>query len=1050
MRWYEQGAGVHRKIRYAAWAVVLACGQAAAAEPDASAAARVEAFAQWARSHAAAAQAATADDLARGAALAEDRRVAMAELIRTDPARAYALALPEPLRRELPYAIAARIERRHDALGLLTDRVEMYHGTPGADHAEHAEHAHAGDGEGMFGYSLRTPAVVIEGEAFLAYTWGRRVGVRSLTPVPIHGVSVDGLMAVSEDATRVLDGAERASWRDLAEPDAVCGADASLPLERQRVDVGGAIERVCSDAERDALEMAQARYENEGRDGLAIPAEALAQSAYTTGTKTFLFIRVRFSDQLESALPSLATVDSQMTQMRDHVRAYSYNFLPQVNWTSTPVLALPQDTAYYNTNGDMVLYNDARAAATAAGFNPATYNFFAVRYVGGPGSFSGQAWVGAPGMWLKTSSGPVATHEFGHNLGLWHANYWTPAAGVSDPVGPGANQEYGNPFDTMGSTGANNHFTASAKDILTWLQPEYIQPVWGSATYRIYSQDIPALPTQARLAAHYGRDRLWQQSTTRSCNGTSDVAAPVPCSGFWWFEHRVLRTQFDQSLHSNLQRSGDGNWFVDQTPGSREAKNDGGVWLGRTMHDLQLGLRVTPLRKIAGNPAAFDVAIHRGDAPGNRAPVASLGASVTSVATGVAVTFTASTTDADGDTLAWSWDWGDGTYGNGNQASSSKSWSTAGRYRVVATATDMKGGVSSSALLVTVGAPTTAMVSGRVLANGVGVGGVTVSNGATGTNYRGTTTDDAGNYAITNLAAGAVTLSARVPRHLTPSIAHTVAGDAANLDFTATPLPLVSIDAIDAVGNAANGDPLSFRVRRTGPTTNLLKVWFRRGGTAFSNGTTGDYAISTGAEPSITIPAGAAEATITLTPTVRNPLTTAHLNVQLALADGVDYRAAHPALGFGTIEAIAGPGNDHFANRVTLSGPSGTVNATNYRATREADEPLHVRTGNNSVWWRWTAPAVGVLTIDLAGSSFNTLLGTYVGNALGQLVPRAANDDFGASPQSKVTLAVAAGETVQIAVDSPGSSQSASATLRLSWSFVEGPADVLLKDSFEL
>ena len=91
LRRYKQGAGVHRKIRYAAWAVVLACGQAAAAEPDASASARVEAFAQWARSHAAAAQAATADDLARGAALAEDRRVAMAELIRTDPARAYTL-----------------------------------------------------------------------------------------------------------------------------------------------------------------------------------------------------------------------------------------------------------------------------------------------------------------------------------------------------------------------------------------------------------------------------------------------------------------------------------------------------------------------------------------------------------------------------------------------------------------------------------------------------------------------------------------------------------------------------------------------------------------------------------------------------------------------------------------------------------------------------------------------------------------------------------------------------------------------------------------------
>ena len=47
---------------------------------------------------------------------------------------------------------------RHDALGLLTDRVEMYHGTPGADHAEHA---HTGDGAGMFERERVVEAAVV-------------------------------------------------------------------------------------------------------------------------------------------------------------------------------------------------------------------------------------------------------------------------------------------------------------------------------------------------------------------------------------------------------------------------------------------------------------------------------------------------------------------------------------------------------------------------------------------------------------------------------------------------------------------------------------------------------------------------------------------------------------------------------------------------------------------------------------------------------------------------------------------------------------------------
>src|SRR5204863_7978670 len=94
-----------------------------------------------------------------------------------------------------------------------------------------------------------------------------------------------------------------------------------------------------------------------------------------------------------------------------------------------------------------IVLSDARAAARAAGFDYAAYDLDAVRYSGASGGFSGQAYVGSRGCWLKSSSAGVAAHEFGHNLGLWHANSW--ATGGESTIGSGYNSEYGNSFDTM-------------------------------------------------------------------------------------------------------------------------------------------------------------------------------------------------------------------------------------------------------------------------------------------------------------------------------------------------------------------------------------------------------------------------------------------------------------------------------------------------------------------------------------------------------------------------------------------------------------------------
>ena len=107
--------------------------------------------------------------------------------------------------------------------------------------------------------------------------------------------------------------------------------------------------------------------------------------------------------------------------------------------------------------------------------------------------------------------------------------------------------------------------------------------------------------------------------------------------------------------------------------------------------------------------------------------------------------------------------------------------------------------------------------------------------------------------------------------------------------------------------------------------------------------------------------------------------------------------------------------NDMFASAATLSG---TATATNSGATKEAGEPNHAgNAGGHSLWWTWTAPASGQVTISLAGSSFDTLLGVYLGTAVSTLTQVAANDDANGGLQSQVTFSATAGQLYRIAVD---------------------------------
>lgn len=86
------------------------------------------------------------------------------------------------------------------------------------------------------------------------------------------------------------------------------------------------------------------------------------------------------------------------------------------------------------------------------------------------------------------------------------------------------------------------------------------------------------------------------------------------------------------------------------------------------------------------------------------------------------------------------------------------------------------------------------------------------------------------------------------------------------------------------------------------------------------------------------------------------------------------------------LTATARPLNDHFADRITLSGSAVTVDGSTETATHEPGERLHpASTTGASVWYSWTAPASGDVTLAVTGWSAEQPFSVQVGSALSDL-----------------------------------------------------------------
>lgn len=163
---------------------------------------------------------------------------------------------------------------------------------------------------------------------------------------------------------------------------------------------------------------------------------------------------------------------------------------------------------------------------------------------------------------------------------------------------------------------------------------------------------------------------------------------------------------------------------------------------------------------------------------------------------------------------------------------------------------------------------------------------------------------------------------------------------------------------------------------------------------------------------------------------------------------GKKYRISADANGGGqvgqiTLTLVAGPpSNDTFNNRLALVGTNVTTIGSTVGASLELLEPEHgAHPGSNSIWWTWTAPSEGTLTISVLGDGFSPTWAVYNGSSLDSLSLLADSYDLAWGVRSSTAIPVHPGIPLQIAVDGSSEIGIESGIVRVSLSFVGLPSN---------
>ena len=440
---------------------------------------------------------------AEGQVLARQRRPALRALIERDPRLALAASVPAAERERLPAAIVAELEARFSAVGDFIV-LALDYGPLELNRRK------------QVGLSIEPfqQSVQLGGVEYRAFVYGRRSGQTTKQGIPLHGILLDGVVALHESAVRVFDADETPLAGRLIISVPAVGAT----VDTKVAEVGGKIYRFASSAE---LLLAERKLEiaemglgpsqtlkaetvilgaSSAGPEAAIGNAAAPSTAWTVGNKKILYIRVDFSDLTgepkggSTIYTSAYLQNFADTQVSPYYAQSSYGLTTLTNTVSTSVYRMRLTAAAYATAGSNTqLHTDARAAA-AANYTMANYDRIVVVFswlgaiANSQINYGGLANVGGPNVWVNGEFDfRVVAHELGHTFGLFHANLWQVSDGNPVSAG-GTSAEYGDDFDTMGVNDPEDRrvdFNPWFKNLLGWVADSQVQTVASNGTYRV-------------------------------------------------------------------------------------------------------------------------------------------------------------------------------------------------------------------------------------------------------------------------------------------------------------------------------------------------------------------------------------------------------------------------------------------------------------------------------------------------------------------------------------------------------------------------------------
>ena len=250
---------------------------------------------------------------------------------------------------------------------------------------------------------------------------------------------------------------------------------------------------------------------------------------------------------------------------------------------------------YYDTqlkSGDCDLAHwqtDGERAAKADGYKTADYDHIVVYTPSQGCGFSGVAWIRNNGVYINGAMyQTVIQHELGHNLGPWHSGTLK-CSGVYG--GSCTRSDYGDPYDVMGRSSGNRHYTAAHKAMIGWLPAANVKTVTsGTATIDLTASEQPVAGATQMIALP-----ITGTNTKYVIERRASFGYDQGLSGVW------IRVQ--GPANSSLFGTTD-SLLLDMTPSTNGTFTDGNLAAGKSYTDTNAKITISVLSDTASSPTA--------------------------------------------------------------------------------------------------------------------------------------------------------------------------------------------------------------------------------------------------------------------------------------------------------------------------------------------------------------------------------------------------------------------------------------------------------------